>query len=382
MRKDFFALLIILATANYFCIHAQYLPEPSFKDPSADISLAGIEEKFRLLNNQTPLDLRYNSEVGKVIDQYLSKRRKDIEIYLQRASYYFPLIEEILDRYDLPFELKYLAVIESGLNPNARSASGAVGLWQFLLPTCNLFNLRVDSYIDERRDIYKSTDAACRYLQYLYRTFNDWNLVMAGFCNGPGEVRKAISRGGSEDYWTIRPYLPEQARNYVPAFNAICYLMHYHKQYGLFPDSRNALEKTDTLMIDYQVYFLQISSVLQISLDEIEQINPVYRRGVIPDLETPCTLVLPEGLILKYILNESRIAGTHIHNAGYSELVLRAGDTENCKMITHVVANGEGLHKIAIRYNCTMENIQAWNSLTSLNVIPGQQLSIWIPLDE
>ena len=394
MKRNFFPLLCF-----FILFHSQRLYCQTFAGKASNTfissnnthydseNLISASESFKmeygigLLDKSTPIDLQFTPEVERTINYFLSKRKTDITIYLQRASYYFPLIEELLDKYELPLELKYIAVIESGLNPMAKSKSGAVGLWQFLYSTCSLFDLKVDSYIDDRMDIFKSTEAACKYIQYLYHTYNDWNLVIAGYCGGPGDIRKAIERSGGEtNYWKIRPYLSEQARNYVPAFIAINYLMNYYNEYNIVPVNQSyTWEEIDTIQINYSISFQQITAVLGIPLSEIEWLNPVYRKGIIPDLPEPCPLILPKDYILEYIRNENRIIATLIPDTNYKELLAHAGSTDNCTMITHTVQKGEYLHKIAINYNCTIENIKAWNNLTNLNTYPGQSLIIWIP---
>jgi membrane-bound lytic murein transglycosylase D len=341
------------------------------------------EDLIEVLNQKTPLDLVYNLEVKKSIDYFLRERKKDIEIYLGRSKYYFPIIEQALDKYNLPLELKYIAVIESGLNPFAKSPSGAVGLWQFLYNTCSLFDLNVDSYIDERRDPFKSTDAACKYLEYLYNTFHDWNLVLASYNGGPGEVRKAIERsGGKTGYWEVRPFLSRQAASYVPDFTAIMYLMSYYQQIGLIPipNSKICVE-TDSVNINYGLSFIQISKVLGIPVSLIEQLNPIYKKGYIPKLELPCTLILPKSALPDYLSFERKIIEYKVPDQqNYTSLVENAGSTINRTKIVHVVEKGEYFHKIAVKYNCTIENIKAWNNLNSLSLYPGQVLDIWIPV--
>jgi membrane-bound lytic murein transglycosylase D len=335
------------------------------------------------LNQKTPLELEYNPVVKKSIDHFLKDRKKDIEIYLGRSNYYFPIIEQALDRYNLPLELKYIAIIESGLNPFAKSPSGAVGLWQFLFNTCSLFDLHVDSYIDERRDPYKSTDAACKYLEYLYTTFHDWNLVLASYNGGPGEVRKAIERsGGKTGYWDLRPYLSKQAADYVPDFIAIIYLMNYYEQFALVPISNTKITmETDTISINYGLSFIQISEVIGIPVSLIGQLNPEYTREYIPKLETLCTLVLPKSSISDFLCFEKQIVEFKVPDQpDYNALVQNAGSTLNRIKIVHVVEKGEYFHKIAIKYNCTIENIKAWNNLNTLSLFPGQVLDIWIPV--
>ncbi|MGD2035510.1 MAG: transglycosylase SLT domain-containing protein [Bacteroidales bacterium] len=345
--------------------------------PFNDIS---FEYCLESLNKQTPLELIYNEEVKRYIDEFLNARQAELKASLSRAERYFPLIEEILDKYNLPLELKYMAVIESGLNPLARSKSGASGLWQFLYNTCTLVDLKVNSYIDERRDPYKSTEAACRYIQYLYDTFHDWNLVLAGYNGGPGEVRKAIERsGGFTDFWEIRTYLSVQAKNYVPAFIAMNYLMNYYDSHGIeFSKVIDPYSDIDTLHIHYAISFEQISGVLNIPVSLLEELNPVYKRRYIPDMEDGCILVLPKNKIDDFIRQENRIIGFHVPQTSYKTLLASAGQTNNREKIIHVVDHGEYFHKIAINYHCTVEDIKVWNNLEDLDLIPGQALEIWI----
>ena len=270
------------------------------------------------------------------------------------------------------------------MNPFAKSPSGATGLWQFLYNTCSLFDLHVDSYIDERRDLYKSTNAACKYLEYLYNTFHDWNLVLASYNGGPGEVRKAIERsGGKTGYWELRPFLSKQASGYVPDFTAILYLMNYCDQFGITPISDKKITiETDSVKINYGLSFIQISKVLGIPVSLIEQLNPIYKKGYIPKLEVPCTLVLPKSAISDFLCYERKIVEYKVPDQqNYTSLVENAGSTLNRTKIVHVVEKGEYYHKIAIKYNCTIENIKAWNNLNNLSLYPGLVLEIWIPVE-
>lgn len=343
-----------------------------------------LEYYLESLNQKTPLDLDYNPEVKKTIDNFLLSRSKDFQTYLSRSQYYFPIIESILDKYDLPLELKYVAVVESGLNPLAISKSGAVGLWQFLYNTCSLFDLKVDSYIDERRDPIISTEAACKYMQYLYNTFHDWNLVLASYNGGPGEVRKAIERsGGITDYWKLRPYLSKQAADYVPSFIATAFLMNFSDKFGI-PKSNIPItnEPTDTIMINYPLSFYQISEVIHIQVSTLKTLNPAYRREYIPKTANQCKLVLPESKVNEFLKYEREII---YHRSStktdYLSQLESAGSTANKRRIEHVVEPGEYFHKIAIMYNCTIEDIKVWNKLDSLSLHPGQVLSIWLPVD-
>jgi membrane-bound lytic murein transglycosylase D len=388
IRKRYILLISLFLTfsnarsqSNLANLHGQGTPERTDSTLFFESPDIGYEFYLSNLDKQTPLSLEYNDDVKRYIELFLHQRKPDLEIYLARAETWMPLIEQQLDRYNLPLELKYIAVIESGMNPLACSKSGAVGLWQFLFNTCSLFDLRVDSYIDERRDPYKSTDAACRYLQYLYNTFNDWNLVMASYNGGPGEVRKAIERsGGKTNYWEIRPYLSEQARNYVPSFIAMNYLMKYYALHGIHPSVKvRQFINTDTIYIQYSIGLPQIAEVLELPVSTLEFLNPVYRTGVIPESPRGSMLVLPENKIGEYLRKENKVILCQTIIPNYTNLVTEAGNTADRKKITHIVEKGEYFHKIALKYNCTVENIKAWNNLDSTAVHPGQILEIWVP---
>lgn len=338
------------------------------------------EYRIAQLNRLSPVPLDYNPEVRKYIDLFLGPRKGEMATVIGRSQYYFPLFDAILDRYKLPYELKYLTIVESGLNPLAVSRSGAVGLWQFLLNTGRLFDLQITSYIDERRDPYKSTEAACRYLNYLYTTFHDWQLVLSSYNGGPGEVRKAIERcKGETGYWKLRPLLSEQAQNYVPAFIAAFYVMHFYKEHGIVPVvPEYDFQKTDTLHINYSVGFDQIAAMTGVSVEHIRMLNPVYRTDFIPDSDPWSILVLPSDKISLYLQQEIQILGYSSAPVDYNTMVKNAGSTEGRRKIIHEVQPGEFTHRIAMKYNCTLENIKAWNHLTDYDVKAGQKLIIWV----
>ena len=338
------------------------------------------EYRIAELNKKTPVELDYNKYVKEYIDIYTKERRSEFEKILGRARIYFPVFEAYLDKYDLPLELKYLTVIESGLNPRARSASGAAGLWQFLYNTCKLFDLQVDSYIDERLNLYKSTDAACKYLKYLYGTFHDWQLVIAAYNGGPGEVHKAIERsGGKTGYWEIRPYLPEQSQRYLPAFIAVNYLMNFYSQYDLRPENPGFdFYSTDTLQIGYAVSFQQISKTIAVPIDTLRFLNPMYRRDYIPELTHPALLVLPAEKVNLYLANENNLLAYRQKKASYRETLANASATKGKIKIVHIVRQGEFFHKIALKYNCTVENLKAWNNIKDNELYPGQEIDIWV----
>ena len=338
------------------------------------------EFKISELNKASPIALDFNAHVKTYIELYTVHRRQELATIIGLSQLYFPIFDEALDRNSLPLELKYLTIVESGLVPTAVSKSGAVGLWQFLMGTGNMFNLTVNSYIDERRDPYKSTEAACKYLQYLYNTFHDWHLVLSSYNGGPGETRKAIERSkGETDYWKIRPLLSEQARNYVPAFIAMVYIMKHYADHNIVPVTPSYIfRQLDTLHIRYAVSFQQISGMIDLPVEHIRFLNPVYKRDYIPELGYPAVLVLPADKIVPYLHNEVSILGYYTEPVDYNALVKNAGTTDNKIKIIHIVEKGEFFHKIALKYGCTIENIKAWNNLEDMSLVPGQRLAIWV----
>lgn len=339
---------------------------------------ASIEESVEILNNKTPLHLIYNNDVQKYVDLYLDNRLTALKEMAGRSELYFPIIEECLDKYDLPIELKYLAALESGLNPLAKSKSGAVGLWQFLYNTCDLVGLEVNSYIDERRDVYKSTDAACRYLQYLYRTFGDWNLAMAAYNGGPGEIRKAIEKtGGNTDYWKIRQNLSSQSAEYIPAFIALNYLFEFETDTFVYFDNKPdyGFRNIDTIHVNNSVSLHTLSEKLNCSLEDLRFLNPVYKKDFIPYAGNALTLVLPSNKVNTYYRNTNKIA---LESANPDEKMNLFDTVSNATCIMHIVEKGEFFHKIAMQYNCTVDLLLSWNKLENMQLIPGQKLKIWI----
>lgn len=338
------------------------------------------EYRIAQLNKLSPIALDYNPEVRRYIDLFTGPRKQEMARVIGLSKLYFPIFDEALDRHGLPHELKYLTIVESGLNPLAVSKSGAVGLWQFLLNTSRLFDLEVTSYIDERRDPYKSTEAACRYLKYLNNTYNDWHLVLSSYNGGPGEIRKAIERSrGETDYWKLRPLLSEQARNYVPAFIAVIYMMHFYREHGIVPvEPAYDFNHLDTLHIRYAVNFEQISAMIGLPVEKLRLLNPVYRRDYIPEQKPGSVLVLPADKVAVYLQREIDILGHSTRPVDYNLLVQQAGSTEGRKKIVHEVQPGEFTHRIAMKYNCTLENIKAWNNLPDFEVKAGQKLVIWV----
>lgn len=363
------------------------LPEESasgeyFNSGSPGVSDLIIESRLARLNELTPIELDYNKYVKDYILLFTTSRRKDMERILGLSGYYFPMIEAHLDRYQLPFEIKYLAVLESGLDPFAVSPSGAVGLWQFLLHSSRMFDLEVNSFIDERREPVKSTQAACRYLVYLHDMFQDWHLVLASYNGGPGAVRTAIERsGGKKNFWEIKEFLPEQTRNYVPAFIAITYLMSYYVEHDITPHPMPVLfERTDTIWPKQPLSIQSISQVLKIPADILSLLNPAYKTGYVPNTGKKVAIVIPSEYISSFYEQESNIYSFSTNKEPGHHFSNQLKKTDQV-MVTHKVVKGEFLHKIAVRYRSTPEQIRIWNRFNGDLIYENQELVIWVSED-
>ena len=335
-----------------------------------------IESRLSKLDNKSPFDLVYNESVEHYIDLYSNKKRNVVSKVLGLSHLYFNLFEEQLDKYNLPLELKYLAIVESALNPSAISRTGAAGLWQFMLPTGRMFGLEVTSYVDERRGPYKSTLAACKYLKYLYNLFGDWQMVLAAYNSGPGTVSKAIRRsGGKTTYWEIRPFLPTETQNYVPAFIAVNYVMNYSREHNLYPITvKSSYFFADTVRLKQQVNFSQISPIVDISISELQFLNPSYKLNIIPYDEEGSMLCLPANKVGSFINNEADIY-KYIPVATTTKFVEK--QMNQPERITHKVKSNETLNSIASAYGVTINEIKKWNRLKKNNVSKGKALVIY-----
>lgn len=275
-----------------------------------DINPEYTKEEYmeRLRRLPTVIEMPYNEVVQKFIDRYSGRLRRSVSIMLGLQNFYMPIFEQALETYGLPLELKYLPVIESALKPNAVSRVGATGLWQFMLATGKQYGLEVTSLVDERRDPIKSSYAAARYLKTLYKIFGDWHLVIAAYNCGPENINKAVHRaGGVKDYWQIYPYLPAETRGYVPAFIAANYIMNYYCEHNICPMLTNLPAKTDTIMLNCDVHFEQIASVLGMDVNQIAELNPQYRRSIVNGNNRPSALRLPMNYVTQFIDNEDSI---------------------------------------------------------------------------
>jgi len=342
------------------------------------------EYRIAELNDQTPIELEYTARVRRYIDVYTIERRAHLARIVGLAQLYFPMFEEALDRYQLPLELKYLAIVESALDPSAISSSGAVGLWQFKINTSRMFDLEVTSYIDERRDPYKSTEAACKYLAYLYRIFDDWQLALAAYNGGPGEVQRAIERsGGKRDFWELLPYLPAQTQGYVPAFIAVNYVMNYYPLHNIKMEKSPYVSlQVDTLHVREGVALQRIAKAVDEPVEVLRFLNPAYSKDYIPNSKQPAILTMPKRKIPLFLRQQEAIYAENTPLPMISKRMSLPGDTLGKVPVTHKVRKGEYYHKIAMNYGCTVEDIWSWNRLSSNDLNVGQSLVIWLDKKE
>lgn len=344
------------------------------KDSIPIVNDSTLKSRLEILNEKTPFALGYNKRVHAFVNLYAVKRRELSSKTMGLGQLYFPLIEEELDKNDMPLELKYLAVVESALNPTARSRAGAKGLWQFMYTTGKIYDLKVNSYYDERNDPYKSTKAACGYLSYLHNIYDDWNLALAAYNCGPGNVNKAIRRsGGKKDYWEIYPYLPRETRGYVPAFIAVNYVFNYGAEHNIYPRTPpTTFHETDTIQVTNRIAFTHLAEVLKISFDDIQYLNPEYKKGIIPKDGKSHTLRLPKGELALYLVNEKSITDQYSKPIDHSDEVLAAQE----QVEVYRVRSGDYLGKIATRYGVSVRQVKSWNGLRSDNLRVGQRLTI------
>ena len=339
---------------------------------------------------QVLFDVSYNHIVKSFIKVYTERKRELTETVLGLSDYYFPMFESELDAADLPLELKYLAVIESALNPRAVSRAGATGLWQFMYGTGRYMGLEINSFVDQRRDVAASTQAAIKYLKQLHSIYNDWTLALAAYNCGPGNVNKAIRRsGGRKNYWEIYYRLPRETRNYVPGFIAAMYVLEHYKDFNLNPRRISMPVITDTIMLQKQLHLEQISTILGISINQLRDLNPQYRRDIIP--ATPSknyALRLPfeysnrfidlQDSIFKYkdsiYFNPNTLAQAPVHGSYYG-----APPSKNHKALYYTVAYGDNLGFIARWFDVSLSDLRDWNNISKNRIRTGQRLLIYVP---
>ncbi len=346
-----------------------------------DLPTDTLKLRLQKLNQKTPFNVVYNPSLENVIKSFLTRKRGLMERMLTASQFYFPLFEQQFDNYDIPLEMKYLSIVESALNPRARSRVGATGLWQFMYGTGKQYDLDVTSYVDERSDPIKSTEAACKFLSKLYEIFGDWDLALAAYNSGPGNVNKAIRRsGGHRNYWNIRRNLPRETAGYVPAFLAAMYIFEYAEEHDL---RKRKVDRpyfeTDTIHVKSLITFDQIAELVDVSKEELQILNPSYKLNVIPYIDgKDYALRLPKSSIGKFVTNEAAIYA-HIEKelkskeSALPQLVKEAEENR----IRYRVQSGDFLGRIAERYGVGVSQIKQWNGLRSNNLRVGQRLTIF-----
>jgi len=341
-------------------------------------------DRLDKLNEMSPFHLDCNETTLKTIKFFAEKRRGFAKIVLGRSELYFDMFEEKLDMHGLPIELKYLAVIESGLRPQVKSRAGALGLWQFMYRTGRMFGLEENSYVDERMDPEKATEAACKYLKQLYGMYNDWNLALAAYNAGPGNVNKAIRRSGNKKtYWEVRPFLPRETQGYVPNFIAAAYLLNYYKEHNIVPQEATIkYYELDTMHLKRGVHMQTVADLLEISLEDIERLNPIYKRNYIPKGVTePYSITLPLDEIGKLVTLEDSLYALEIEKyeaptVESKEPATTAAYTSTKTYAYHKVKSGETLGTIASKYKLTVSELQRLNGLSSSRIYVGQRLKV------
>lgn len=346
---------------------------------SLDDSL--LKLRFDSLNAQSPISLQYNENIKEYIKLYLLDKKEATSRILTRKDYYFHIYEKMLDKYNLPLELKYISIIESALKTEARSWAGASGLWQFMVQTARLYNMDVGATVDERYDLYKATEAACHHFRDLYKKYGDWLLVIAAYNAGTGNVNRAIRRaGGVIDFWEIRKYLPKETRNYVPFFIAVNYVFNYADEHLIKPGlAEIPFLNTDTVSVNQKLKLKQVSEYLNIDHEMLKNMNPAYRKGIIPDSdERTYNLYLPADKIDEFLSQEDSIYNYKTVAEKRKEKKLREKYGEVTRG-NHTVRNGESLGSIADRYGCEIADLKQWNNLNSNMIHPGEKLTIYAP---
>jgi membrane-bound lytic murein transglycosylase D len=341
--------------------------------------------KLRLSKMPCLMEMPYNSIIRSYIDLYTVKKRHQLEYMMGMSSYYFPIFEQVLSANNLPLELKYLSIIESALNTTIVSRMGAAGLWQLMVGTGRMYGLEINSLVDERLSPIKATNAAVHFMKDLYSIYGDWNLVIAAYNCGPGNISKAVRRsGGKRDYWTMYQYLPKETRGYVPIFIAANYSIHYAAEHNLCPAIVTMPLITDTVMVRRRIHLEQIADVLNLPIEEVRLLNPQYRKDIVPGDIKPYEICLPLNYSNSFIqkINEiSEYKADELINNRRSQIeVQQAAENKNPasskKVKHHTVKSGENLGAIAAKYGVPVKKLKAWNNIKKDLIKPGQTLKI------
>ena len=342
---------------------------PTVIDKSLSEKEKIITKRMYLLDQSSPMDFTFNDITSFYIDRYLTRDVKLVSRMLGISSLYFPMMEQQLDRFQIPLELKYLAIVESALNPKARSRSGATGLWQFMYATGKEYNLNVTSYIDERQNPLKSTIAACEYFQVLYSIFGDWNLVLAAYNGGPGYLKRVMAKTELSDYWDLRPHLRKETQGYVPKFIALTYAMTFYKEHNIEVfDSNIKINERDTFSFQQQVPYYLLSDMFCVDVEILNYLNPSFKSELLPKGDVIC---LPKEVIMDIVVNENH----------FYDYLLKVESKEilvNEIRLVYIVKKGDYLGKISKQYKLSISEIKKWNKLHSDNLSIGDKLILYI----
>ncbi len=346
---------------------------------SSELNTDTLKSRLEQLDAKTPFHISYNPALESIIRKNLKQRKDLYERLMKLSQYYFPLFEEVFDSEGIPLEIKYLSIVESGLNPKAKSRVGATGLWQFMFSTGKYYNLEVSSYVDERSDPVRSTIAAAQYLKALFKVFKDWDLALAAYNSGPGNVTKAIRRsGGYTNYWNIRPFLPRETAGYLPSFLATMYLFEYAEQHGFdVPSHQNPITKTDTVHVKNTISLKQVSEVINVDLNILTFLNPSYKLGIVPFIKDKnYALRLPSEDVGPFVSNEEAIYTYAKEAFDQREKPLPKFFNLDTK-IRYKVKLGDYLGKIANKFGVRVSQIKQWNGLRSDQLKAGSRLTIF-----
>ncbi|UII33324.1 transglycosylase SLT domain-containing protein [Fulvivirga ulvae] len=356
-----------------------YFPESDYEFIPADADFDLIKDRLSCIENEIPL--HYNNRVHAFVNYFAVKDRDYTRMIIKRKNLYFPLFEKYLKKYGIPEELKYLSIVESGLNPTAVSRAHAVGLWQFMSYTGRHYGLHQDWYIDERMDPEKSTEAACKYLKQLYNMFGDWELAIAAYNTGPGNIRKAIRKSGYKNsFWEIYPYVHRETRAYLPQFIAIAYIMNYAHEHNFIEENLEYRMEADTIHVANYLHFQTFADQVNICVEDLQMLNPGLKRSVIPETKNGYILKVPADIKETFDVNRLAILDS-ASKVGRKELehlaVNTIGTTYGREKIVYRVRSGDVLGTIAERYNVRVADIRQWNNLRGNTIRIGQSLNIW-----
>jgi len=389
------------------CVDSLWMKELSnldlYNDLSVDIKNINIDKKvdfelptevlksrLALMDAKSPFNIEYNQGLENIIKSFLKNRKKSFERLMAISEFYFPMFEEAMARQNVPLEIKYLAVVESALNPKAVSRVGATGLWQFMFQTGKQYGLNINTYVDDRSDPLKASDAAALYMSNMYKIFGDWDLVLASYNSGPGNVAKAIRRsGGQQNFWNIRKHLPKETQGYVPAFLATMYIYEYHKEHGIVPN-RAVIKHfaTDTIMVKREITFKQISDLIDIPVSQLQLLNPAYKRDVVPFIEGENHyLRMPNDKVAIYTSNEDKIYAYVNYETSKRErpyeirYASKVNEAEDGHVVTktrfYKIKRGDSLSEIANKYGVSVSELKKWNRIRGTYAPRGKMLKIY-----